>query len=121
MQSSRPETRASDANSSSVTRAAATSCCASTRPGLSSARMSRRAGYWIALLRLALVGIAVVDVALTKPPGGYGACAWIVTACFAVPAAGAALLTRFPLSRDARVSARIGIVAADAVVVIGYI
>ena len=40
--------------------------------------MPRRAGHWIALLRLCLVAVAVVDVALTAPPDGYGVWAWIV-------------------------------------------
>jgi len=83
--------------------------------------MPRRAGHWIALLRLCLVAVAVVDVALTAPPDGYGEWAWIVTAFFALVAVVAALLTRVPLPRNARVLARAGVIAADTITVIGYI
>ncbi len=59
--------------------------------------MPRRAGEWMALLRLALVVGAAVDVALSRPPGAYETWAWIVVAFFAVTATFSAALARVEL------------------------
>jgi signal transduction histidine kinase len=83
--------------------------------------MPRRAGEWLALLRLAIVVIAIVVVALVDPPGAYGTWAWIVTAFFACAALAAAATTRLELSHGGRIAVRLGIIVADAIVVVGYI
>jgi signal transduction histidine kinase len=81
----------------------------------------RRPGHWIALVRLALVIVAVVDVAITDFPAGYELWAWVVVGFFALSAALAAWLTGVELARPARVRARAAMIALDAVVVIGFI
>jgi signal transduction histidine kinase len=81
----------------------------------------RRAGQWIAVVRIALVIVAVVDVSLTTFPAGYAVWAWIVTGFFVASALFSAVLTRVALDRRARVRARALAIALDAVVVIGYV
>jgi signal transduction histidine kinase len=83
--------------------------------------MPRRAGQWIAVVRLALVVVAIVDVSLTHFPPGYATWAWIVTGFFAASALFSAWLTRVELERRARVQARALAIALDGVAVIGFV
>jgi signal transduction histidine kinase len=80
-----------------------------------------RPGHWIAVVRLALVLVAAVDVAVTDFPHGYQPWAWTVVGFFAVSAAFAAWLTRIELERAARTHARAAMIALDAAVVIGFL
>jgi len=82
--------------------------------------MPRRAGQWIAVVRLALVVVAIIDVSLTNFPPGYGPWAWLVVGFFAASAAFAAWLTRVQLDRSARVRARAFVIALDAAAAVGF-
>ncbi len=83
--------------------------------------MPRRAGEWMALLRLALVVGAAVDVALSRPPGAYETWAWIVVAFFAVTATFSAALARVELGPYERTRARLLAILFDAISVVGLI
>ena len=83
--------------------------------------MPRRAGQWIAVVRLVLAVVAVVDVSLTDFPPGYGLGAWVVAGFFAVSAVFAALSTRVVLDRRARVRVRALAIALDAATAVGFI
>jgi signal transduction histidine kinase len=75
----------------------------------------------MALLRLGLVVVALVDVAVTDEPGGYRTWGWIVVAFFALTALFSAVLSRIELAREARVRARALAIAFDAVAATGLI
>jgi signal transduction histidine kinase len=81
----------------------------------------RRPGQWIALVRLALVVVAVVDVSITHFPQGYESWAWFVVGFFAASAVFSAWLTRVELDRRTRVRARALAIGLDAASVIGFI
>ena len=80
-----------------------------------------RPGHWFVLLRVALVVVAVVDVALTRFPHAYRPWAWAVTAFFAAATAVTAWLASRRLDRRARGRARVLAVLFDAVAAIGYV
>ena len=81
--------------------------------------MPKRAGHWIAVVRLALVIVAIVDVSITRFPPGYELWAWLVVAFFAASAVFSAWLTRIGLGSRTRAQARALAIALDAVSVIG--
>jgi signal transduction histidine kinase len=83
--------------------------------------MPRRAGEWMALIRLGLVGVAIGDVAVTHEPGQYRTWAWVVVAFFAASALFTAALTRVELTRGERVRARVLAIVFDAISAVGLI
>ena len=83
--------------------------------------MPKRAGQWIAGVRLVLAVVAIADVSWTSFPPGYGVWAWLVAAFFSASALFAALLTRVELDRRARVRARALVIALDAVAAAGFL
>src|SRR5207253_9634448 len=124
--SSRPGTWAAPASAlrSSATQAATTSCSRSTRAGRSRGWRSavpRRAGHWIAIVRAALVAVAVVDVWFTHFRARYEPWAWLVVGFFGASAVFSAWLTRVELGRTARVRARALSIALDAATVLGFL
>ena len=80
-----------------------------------------RPGHWFVLLRVALVVVAVVDVALTDFPHGYRPWACGVTAFFAASTAVTGWLAYRRLDRRTRGRARVLAVLLDAVAAIGYV
>jgi len=80
----------------------------------------KRAGHWIAVVRLALVVVAIVDVSITRFPPGYELWAWLVVTFFAASAVFSAWLARIGLGIRTRARARALAIALDAVSVIGF-
>jgi signal transduction histidine kinase len=81
----------------------------------------RRAGHWIAGVRLAIAIVAILDVHFTNFPPGYEVWAWLVAAFLTASALLAAALTRVELDRPARHRARVLIIVLDGLAVIGFI
>jgi len=81
----------------------------------------RRPGQWLALLRAALVVVAVVDVSVTAFPPAYRPWAWGVTGFFAVTTLASTALARAELDRAARVRARALAIVLDSIVAIGFV
>lgn len=82
----------------------------------------RRQGQWLALLRGALVVVAIVAVAATEDmPASHRPWAWAVVGFFAAAAITSAALARIELARTARIRARALLIAGDALVAIGVV
>jgi signal transduction histidine kinase len=81
----------------------------------------RRPGHWLLLLRVALVGVALIVVALTDFPRSYGTWAWAVVAFFAASTALSGYLALTHLDRRARGYARVLAIGLDAVATIGFV
>jgi signal transduction histidine kinase len=83
--------------------------------------MLDRPGRWLVLLRAALVVVGIVAVANTSFPPGYEAWAWAVVGFFAAETVASGVLSVVELDRTARMQARVALVAADALVGIGFV
>jgi signal transduction histidine kinase len=83
--------------------------------------MPKRPGHWLAVLRAALVVVAVVDVSVTDFPSAYRPWAWAVTGFFALSTLLSAALARTELDRVARQRARIVAIVLDTIVAIGFV
>ncbi|HEV3402885.1 MAG TPA: HAMP domain-containing sensor histidine kinase [Gaiellaceae bacterium] len=81
----------------------------------------KRPGQWIALVRLALVVVAIADASVTDFAPGYRAWAWFVIGFFGASAVCSAWLARVELSRASRVRARVAAIVLDAISVVGFI
>ena len=83
--------------------------------------MPRRPGQWLALLRLALVVVAIVDVGVTDFPARYEPWAWAVTGFFAASALLSLAFASRALDRQARVRARVLAIVLDSIATIGFV
>jgi signal transduction histidine kinase len=83
--------------------------------------MPRRPGQWLVLLRATLVVAAIVAVALTEMPASYRAWGWAVVGFFAAVTVASGALTVIELGREARVRARVLLIACDSLVGIGIV
>jgi signal transduction histidine kinase len=83
--------------------------------------MFDRPGRWLVLLRAALVIAAVVAVGVTTMPASYRTWGWVVVGFFAAETALSACLSLIELGRQARVKARVLLIACDALVGIGIV
>jgi signal transduction histidine kinase len=83
--------------------------------------MPRRPGHWFVLLRVALVGVALLVVSVTDFPRSYGAWAWAVVGFFAASTALSGYLAWRSLDRRARQYARVLAICLDAAATIGFI
>jgi signal transduction histidine kinase len=83
--------------------------------------MLSRPGRWLVLLRAVLVVVGAVAVALTNFPPSYEAWAWAVVGFFAAVTVFSGVLSVVELGPEARVQARVVLLALDAVAAIGFI
>jgi signal transduction histidine kinase len=81
----------------------------------------RRAGHWFALLRAALVVVAVVDVAVTDLPSAYRPWAWGVVGFFAAATIFSAAVARVELGPAARVRTRALAIVLDGISAFGFV
>ncbi|HJQ73883.1 MAG TPA: ATP-binding protein [Gaiellaceae bacterium] len=80
-----------------------------------------RPGRWLVLLRGVLVIAAIVAVGFSTMPPSYRAWGWAVVGFFAAETVLSAVLSVVELGRSARVRARAGLIACDALVGIGIV
>jgi signal transduction histidine kinase len=83
--------------------------------------MLSRPGRWLVLLRAVLVLVGVIAVAFTSFPPSYEPWAWAVVGFFAAVTVLSAALSVVELGPEARLRARVLLLALDAVVAIGFI
>jgi signal transduction histidine kinase len=83
--------------------------------------MLERPGRWLVLLRAVLVVVGAIAVGLTNFPPSYRPWAWAVVGFFAAVTVFSGALSAVELGRNARVRARVLMLALDAAVAIGFI
>jgi len=80
-----------------------------------------RPGRWLVLLRAVLVLAGAIAVGLTDFPPSYRPWAWAVVGYFAAVTFFSGALSAIELGREARVRARVLLLALDAVAAVGFI
>ena len=83
--------------------------------------MLERPGRWLVLLRAVLVLAGAIAVGLTDFPPSYRPWAWAVVGYFAAVTVCSGALSAIELGREARVRARVLLLALDAVAAVGFI